>query len=136
MARRSHPSLAFSQPALLAVRSGVGTAATLLTYETPAEVAEYTKGFLTSVIEDRERVTADTRLRASTLLRRFEAKRVAQQTIKSGSSDHWREVWRNVALGRRRVRLDKAGLWPAPRSWADDLLDPDFEPLRPSEYPR
>ena|SRR6516225_9494870 len=48
----------------------------LLTYETPPEVAEYTKSFLTSVIEDRERVTADTRLRASTLLRRVEAKRI------------------------------------------------------------
>jgi hypothetical protein len=108
----------------------------LLTYETPPEVAEYTKGFLTSVIEDRERVTADTRLRASTLLRRFEAKRVAQQTIKSGSSDHWREVWRNVALGRRRVKLDKAGLWPPPRNWCDDILADDYEPLRPSEAPR
>jgi ABC-type molybdenum transport system ATPase subunit/photorepair protein PhrA len=66
----------------------------LLTYETPPEVAEYTKSFLTSVIEDRERVTADTRLRASTLLRRVEAKRIAQRTIGSVSTDHWREVWR------------------------------------------
>jgi len=108
----------------------------LLTYETPPEVAEYTKSFLTSVIEDRERVTADTRLRASTLLRRVEAKRIAQRTIGSVSTDHWREVWRKVALGRRRLKLDKAGLWPPPKNWADDLLADDYEPLRPSEAPK
>jgi hypothetical protein len=118
------------------MRTKLEAAECLLTYEVPPSDSEYVKSFLTTIIADRERITANTRLKASALLRRFEARKIAQRTIGSASSDRWRETWRHVALGRRRVKLDRAGLWPAPSTWADDLLSDDFEPLRPSEAPR
>jgi hypothetical protein len=115
------------------MRKRLEAAETLLTYEAPPEVVEWTKDFLVKVIEDRERVNTDIRLKASALLRRAEAKRVAQQSVRSVASDHWHEVWRQVAAGRRRLRLVKEGLWPPPRNWCDDILADDYEPLRPSE---
>jgi hypothetical protein len=139
----SNNGLSPSITALLELMAGDGplrrkieSAEVLLSYEVPLPVGEYVRSFLTGLIEDRTRVTSDYRLKASALLRRFEAKKIAQRSIGSASSDRWRETWRSVALGRRRLRLDRAGLWPAPTTWADDLLADDFEPLRPSEAPR
>jgi hypothetical protein len=120
-----------------ALRSRIDACETLLAYETPAQVTEHVKGFLTSIIADRERIHTHTRLRASTLLRKYESRKIAQRTIGSTSSDHWNEVWRGIRAGRRRLKLDRLGLWPPPPdpNWYADILADD-EPLRPSEYPR
>jgi hypothetical protein len=136
-------TLSPSITSLLEIMSGDGlmrrkleSAEVLLSYETPPSVGEYVRSFLTGIIEDRSRVTSDYRLKASALLRRFEARKIAQRTIGSASSDHWKSVWREIAIARRRLRLIKHNLWPPPPGWCADLQDPSFEPLRPSEYPR
>jgi hypothetical protein len=119
------------------LRRKIESAEVLLSYEVPLPVGEYVRSFLTGLIEDRTRVTGDYRLKASALLRRFEAKKIAQRSIGSASAGHWNEVWRSVRAGRRRLKLDQLGLWPPPPdpNWCADIMADD-DPLRPSEYPR
>jgi hypothetical protein len=113
----------------------IQAAETLISFETTEEIAARTKAFLTAVVES-EHVALNLRLDASKLMRKAESPKVTPQTVRTTNPGRWREVWREVAIGRRRLRLDKAGLWPPPRDWCDDLLDPDYEPPLPSEVPR
>ena len=87
------------------MRRRLASAETLLTYEAPEEVVERTKAFLITVIEDRERVRTDYRLEAGKLLRKAEARKVVQQSVRAADADRWRETWREMAIGRRRVIL-------------------------------
>jgi len=104
------------------MRRRVDAAEALLTYETPEEITERAKAFLTTLLEDRNRITTDYRLEASRLLRKAEARKIVQQSARSADADRWRETMRQLAIRRRRVRLVEAGLWPAPKGWYDDLL--------------
>lgn len=113
----------------------IQAAETLISFETTEEIVARTKAFLTAVVES-EHVALNLRLDASKLMRKAESPKVTPQTVRTADPGRWREVWRELAIGRRRVRLDKAGLWPCPTDWADDLLDPGYEPPRPSEVPR
>lgn len=115
------------------MRHRLDASETLLTFETTPEVVEIAKGFLTSVVENRGGGRTDYRLRAGALLRRAEARRIAAQSIRTAEASRWNETWRRVAAGRRRLRLDRAGLWPAPRDWCDDIMADDYVVLRPSE---
>jgi hypothetical protein len=118
------------------MRRRIDSAAALLSHETPELVAERAKGFLTTLLEDRNRIMTDHRLEAAQLLRKAESPKIAQQSVRSVAADQWRETWRKVAIGLRRVKLDKAGLWPAPSDWANDLLAADYEPRPPSKGER
>jgi hypothetical protein len=103
----------------------------LLTFEAPAEVVEQTKLFLAAVFEN-EAFSIDEKLLALRLTRKAEAPRVAQQTIRAANTDKDRELWRDLEIAARRMKLDKAGLWGAhPKSWADDLLTDDYTPPPP-----
>jgi len=115
------------------VRHRLDASETLLTFETTPEVVEIAKGFLTSVVENREGGRTDYRLRASALLRRAEARRIAAQSIRSVETSRWNETWRALAIGKRRLRLVKEGLWPPPKNWCDDIQSDDYIVLRPSE---
>jgi hypothetical protein len=117
------------------MRRRIEAADTLLSYEGPEQVVEQTRAFLVAVLEDRERVSTDYRLEAGKLLRKAEARKVVHQSVRSADADRWRETWRQMAIGRRRLKLFRAGLWPAPEGWYDDLIDPDYEPGPRSEEP-
>ena len=106
------------------MRRRIESAEALLTYEAPEEVVERTKTFLITVIEDRKRVRTDYRLEAGKLLRKAEARKVVQQSVRSAEADRWRETERRLAVASRRVKLMRAGLWPAPPGWDDDLSVP------------
>jgi hypothetical protein len=110
------------------MRRRLAAAETLLAYEAPSEVVEWAKTFLLAVLQDRERINTGTRLQAGTLLRKAEAKRVVQQSVRTVESSQQREQWREIAIIRRRRKLRLAGLWPPPKDWCDDLLSPDYEP--------
>ena len=97
----------------------------LLAYEAPLEVVEAAKEFLTSIFEDSS-IDLELRLGALKLMRRAEAKKVIQATATASDEHARREVWRRVMIANRRVRLVRAGLWPAPNGWSDDLRGDGF----------
>jgi hypothetical protein len=111
------------------MRRRIEAAGALLSYEAPEEVVEQTKQFLAAVFEDREQVALDDRLDASRLMRKAEARKITQQTIRTVAPDKDREMRREVEIAERRLRLVEAGLWEtASPDWADDLLSSDYEP--------
>jgi hypothetical protein len=110
------------------MRRRIDSAEALLTYEAPEFVIERAKGFLTALLEVHQGVRTDHRLEASRLLRKAEAKKIVQQSVRSAESDQWREVGQRMAMARRRMKLLQAGLWPAPTDWADDLQSAPDDP--------
>jgi hypothetical protein len=59
--------------------------------ESPVEVTELTKKFLTAVLES-EHVMLSYRLQATKLMRKVEAPKVTQQTVRTAEPDRWRET--------------------------------------------
>lgn len=104
----------------------------LVGFEAPAEVVEQAKEFLTAVFENAD-VHVDYRLEALKLMRKAEARKVTQPTVPAAQAKRELEQWRSAMIGLRRVRLMKAGLWPASKDWADDILADTFQP--PTDEP-
>jgi hypothetical protein len=101
----------------------------LLSYEAPTEVVERAKSFRTAVFEDSERISVDDRLMALKLMRRASAPKVTQQSVRSADTDRDRELRRTFEVAARRMKLYKAGLWPAATlDWCDDLLSDSYVP--------
>lgn len=114
------------------LRRRIEAAEAVLGYEAPKEIVERTKVFLTAVFEDSEHVCVEDRLEALRLMRKAEAPRIAQQTIRAANSDKDRELWRDLEIAARRMKLYKAGLWgQVTPDWADDLLRDDYIPPPP-----
>jgi hypothetical protein len=109
----------------------------LLSYEAPADAAEEAKRFLESIFEDAENHVA-TRLEALKIIRKSEARRIAQPTVSATAmtEDERVAAWRNELKGQRQTRLIEAGIWPLPKGWADDLSSPDFVPPEGDLPPR
>jgi hypothetical protein len=61
-------------------------------------------------------------------MRKAESRRVTQPILSPGEAHRNREAWRKRAIDERQAELKKAGLWPAPADWADDLNSPDWGP--------
>jgi hypothetical protein len=99
----------------------------LLSYEAPDETVEKAKAFLTAIFEDSANIGIDDRLSALKLMRKASAPRVTQQTVRSADADKTRELYRDIEIAGRRMRLIAAGMWPPPsKDWADDLLGSDY----------
>jgi hypothetical protein len=83
-----------------------------------------------SVLESKHVALSD-RLEATKLMRKAESPKITPQTVRLAEQDHgqWREVGQRLARARRREKLDRAGLWPAPPDWCDDLLADEPGPL-------
>jgi hypothetical protein len=97
----------------------------LLAYEAPGEAVEQAKSFLTSVFEDGNQ-HYDDRLDALKLMRKAEARKITQPTATAADAQANREVSRKLEVIRRRLSLFKAGMWPAPKGWMDDLSPANY----------
>src|SRR5262245_41469997 len=97
-------------------------AANLLSFEaSEAEVAA-AKTYLTSVFEGNE--SPAIRLEALKLMRKAESRRVVLSTVPAqGDIERRRQLWLRLRTARRRMKMIRAGLWPGPRGWADDLIE-------------
>jgi uncharacterized protein (UPF0147 family) len=105
------------------IRRRVEAAEAILTFESPAPVAEDAKAFLAEVSEDEDQ-HADVRISALKITRKLEAHRITQPILSPAEAHRNREAWRRKAIEERKQELVVMGLWPAPSDWADDLLDP------------
>jgi hypothetical protein len=99
----------------------------LLLFEAPADAAELARTFLTDVFEDPDN-HVNQRLEALKIIRRSEARKITQPD-QGVLSEHERlEEWRRLLMFERQIKIIKAGIWPLPKGWADDLKSPDFVP--------
>ena len=88
-------------------------------------MVELAKEFLASVFEDGEADVSD-RLDALALTRKFEAKRIAPQTVhltRKSELDR-KEAWREFEWCQRQQQLILATLDHPPKGWDDDLRSP------------
>jgi len=96
----------------------------LLDYECPLEVIEEAKTVLMSIVEDGETLV-DIKLDALKLLRRVESRKVSPgRAVRENDI----EISRAVELLRRRGALVKAGIFPFPDGYDDDLTGADYVP--------
>jgi hypothetical protein len=105
----------------------------LLTYESPSEVAERAKEFLTKTFEDSEVGVTD-RLDALKLMRKFEAPKIALPTVRTKREEtDRREAWRRYEISQRHWNLSLAIRNTPPPGWADDLYSDDY--VAPDGWP-
>src|SRR5262245_28138917 len=110
------------------LRRRIKAASAILTFESPAEVIEETKAFLTQVFENPE-LHIDLRLDALEVMRKAEAPRVVKRTVSSADQHAEREMARDILKAKRRLAIYKAGLWPLPPGVYDDLDAEGFDPV-------
>jgi hypothetical protein len=108
----------------------------LLERESPPEVREAAKSFLTTIFEDRE-VPEGTRLQALLIIRKAEARKIAQPPAAStGERGLAYRIAQQAARNELRKKLEAKGLWPAPPGWDAHIMSPDWpgpddEPFNP-----
>jgi ParB-like chromosome segregation protein Spo0J len=96
-----------------------------LDYECPPEVIEEAKAALVAIVEDSE-VRVEIKLDALKLLRRVEARKVSPgRAVREVNI----EIGRAVEIARRRRALLKAGIFPYPDGYDDDLYGPNYVPV-------
>ena len=59
-------------------------------------------------------------------MRKAEARKITQPTATAADAQANREMSRKLEVARRRVSLYKAGMWPAPKGWMDDLSPENY----------
>src|SRR6516225_1967131 len=93
--------------------------------------------YLATVFEDRENVDIADRMEAAQITRKFEAKKIAPQTVHMTRRDEAdrREAWREYEIRRRKMDLVKATRQQPPPGWADDLRSPDYLPPPGNDWP-
>ncbi len=109
-----------------AMRSRLSAAEQILSYENPDEAVQLTKDFLRDVF-DGVANPVELRLDALKMMRKTESRKAAPPGASADAAAR-REQWRSLAISHRRLELSDAGLWPAPKGWADDLRADDWMP--------
>jgi hypothetical protein len=108
----------------------IQAAENVLGFEAPPDAVSRAREYLAQVSEDRENEEIGDRMDALEILRKFEAKKIAPQTVhitRRGEADR-REAWREYERMRRRTRLILATHQIPPPGWDDDLRGPDYLP--------
>jgi len=92
----------------------------IIEYEAPTEVFELTHQYLLGIAQDPAQ-PVPLKLEALKLIRKVEAKRVVPGTAKAVDGAAAKARGLEVARAKRRVELVRAGQWPAPVGWDEDL---------------
>jgi thioesterase domain-containing protein len=109
----------------------------LLGFEAPAEAANRAREYLAQVGEDKENETISDRMDALQILRKFEAKKIAPQTVhitRRAEADR-REAWREYERMRLRTELILATRDHPPKGWDAALRSPDYVPPPGDAWP-
>jgi hypothetical protein len=108
----------------------------LLERESPPEIREEAKAFLTTIFENGE-VPDRIRLDAARIMRKAEARKIVlppteafeqRGLLAEKMRGRLRQIAQRKAVYDRRKRLEAAGFWPAPEGWDADILSDDWEP--------
>src|SRR6516225_10662856 len=121
----------------LPTRRRMQAAEALLGFEAPVNVINHAREYLATVFENREGEKIEDRMEAAQITRKFEAKKIAPQTVHMTRRDEAdrREAWRAYEILRRKIDLVKATRQQPPPGWADDLRSPDYLPPPGNDWP-
>src|SRR6516162_4198056 len=89
-----------------------------------------------SIFENKEKAIGE-RMDALKLSRKFEAKKIAPQTVhltRREEADR-KEAWREYELGQLQAKIVLATLDHPPKGWDDDLRSPDYLPPPGDAWP-
>jgi len=100
-------------------------------------VVNRAREYLASVFEDKENEDIADRMEAAQITRKFEAKKIAPQTVHLTRRDEVdrREAWSEYEINRRKMDLIKATHQMPPKGWDDDLRSPEYLPPPGSDWP-
>jgi hypothetical protein len=111
----------------ISARRRIEACDSLLGYESPPEIAQLAKEFLTKPSRIVRSRFGD-RLDALKLMRKFEAPKIALPTIRTKREEtDRREAWRRYEIAQRKWKLVLAIHDVPPPGWADDLYSADYE---------
>jgi hypothetical protein len=121
----------------LRTRRRIQAAEAILGFESPPDAVAHARGYLATVFEDKENEEIGDRMDALEISRKFEAKKIAPQTVHMTRRDEAdrREAWRSYEIRRRKIDLVKATRQHPPKGWDDDLRSPDYLPPPGNDWP-
>ena len=108
----------------------------ILGFEAPADAVGRAREYLMSIFENREEAIGD-RMDALRMSRKFEAKRIAPQTVHLTRREEVdrKEAWREYEISQRKLKLILATMDHPPKGWDDDLRSPDYLPPPGDDWP-
>jgi hypothetical protein len=121
----------------LFARRRIEAAEALLGFEAPAEAVSRARAYLAQVFEDKETEDIADRMEAAQITRKFEAKKIAPQTVhltRREEKDR-KEAWRAYDISQRQAKLILATLDHPPKGWDSDLLSDDYLPPPGDSWP-
>jgi hypothetical protein len=114
----------------------IEAAEAILGFEAPTDAVSRAREYLMSIFENREEAIGD-RMEALKLSRKFEAKRIAPQTVhltRREESDR-KEAWREYEISQLQIKIVLATMDHPPLGWDEDLRSPDYLPPPGDEWP-
>src|SRR6516164_6485494 len=121
----------------LPTRRRMQAAEALLGFEAPVNVINHAREYLASVFENREGEKVEDRMEAAQITRKFEAKKIAPQTVHLTRREEVdrKGAWREYHISQRQIKLVLATMDHPPKGWDDDLRSPDYLPPPGDEWP-
>src|SRR5215469_12891382 len=107
----------------LFTRRRIQAAEAILGFEAPADAVAHAREYLATVFEDKENEEIGDRMDALEISRKFEAKKIAPQTVhltRREEADR-KEAWRRYEILQLRIRIVKATHQIPPKGWDDAL---------------
>ena len=108
------------------LRRRIEAAALVLQHAAPEGLTNQATDFLMSVAK--MDVAPDYRIEAVKSLAKRQTPKASAPPTNGGNPALWREQWIRRISDERRKELYKLGLWPPPKGWMDDLIDPNWVP--------
>jgi hypothetical protein len=120
----------------MATHRRIEAAEAVLGFEAPTDAVSRAKDFLISVFENRGETISD-RMEALQISRKFEAKKIAPQTVhltRREEADR-KEAWREYEINQLQAKIVLATLDHPPKGWDSALLSPDYLPPPGDDWP-
>jgi hypothetical protein len=121
----------------LRTRRRIQAAETILGFEAPPDAISRARAYLATVFEDKENEEIGDRMDALEITRKFEAKKVAPQTVHLARREEAdrREAWREYEIGQLKMKIIIATHTHPPKGWDDALRSPDYLPPPGDHWP-
>jgi hypothetical protein len=120
----------------MATRRRIEAAEAILGFEAPTDAVSRAREYLMSIFENKEEAIGE-RMDALKLSRKFEAKKIAPQTVhltRREEADR-KEAWREYEIIQLQQKIILATLDHPPKGWDSALRSPDYLPPSGDAWP-
>ena len=114
----------------------IEAAEAILGFEAPTDAVSRAREYLMSIFENREEAIGD-RMDALRMSRKFEAKRIAPQTVHLTRREEVdrKEAWREYEINQLQMKIVLATMDHPPKGWDAELRSPDYLPPPGDAWP-